>query len=299
VKLVKFDGHTSLIHTWHEVTSELRLSFFRVLYPQGTSEADGPALAALLAARRMAAPEIVRCHQDFSPPDTATAPVGEPIEKDRAKLQARGGLSAARVPQTPDGAAPCSLARCRPQRVLRRRRPPAERTCPVVPRVRRTQRTAPAPSAAATRPLRRRTGPPLRPPRAGPAADAIPFTLPSAAQASGEALYTSDIVMPPDGLFGVFVESTEALAELKGVDAGPALALPGVAAYIDIRDVPKGGANLLDACGTDIIFADGRVEYVGQRIGIVLAESQVGARELPCPCSLAAALIRGGWPRRP
>jgi len=95
-----------------------------VLYPQGTSEADGPALAALLAARRMAAPEIVRCHQDFSPPDTATAPVGEPIEKDRAKLQARGGLSAARVLQTPDGAAPCSLARCRPQRVLRRRRPP-------------------------------------------------------------------------------------------------------------------------------------------------------------------------------
>ena len=96
-----------------------------------------------------------------------------------------------------------------------------------------------------------------------------------AAQASGEAIYTSDIVMPPSGLYGVFVESTEALAELQGVDPSPALALPGVAAYIDIADVPKGGANLLNTCGTDIIFADKRVEYVGQRIGMVLADSQV------------------------
>lgn len=94
-------------------------------------------------------------------------------------------------------------------------------------------------------------------------------------QASGEAIYTSDIVMPPDGLFAVFVESTEALAELAGVDPGPALALPGVAAYVDVRNIPKGGANLLDACGVDVIFADGKVEYVGQRIGMVLAESQV------------------------
>ncbi len=53
------------------------------------SEKDGPALAALLAARRMAAPEVVRGHQDYSPPDPATAPVGQAIEKDRAKLQAR------------------------------------------------------------------------------------------------------------------------------------------------------------------------------------------------------------------
>lgn len=94
-------------------------------------------------------------------------------------------------------------------------------------------------------------------------------------QASGEAIYTSDIVMPPSGLYGVFVESTEALAELQGVDPGPALALPGVAAYIDVADIPKGGANLLNTCGTDIIFADARVEYVGQRIGMVLADSQV------------------------
>ena len=105
-------------------------------------------------------------------------------------------------------------------------------------------------------------------------------------QASGEAIYTSDIVMPPSGLYGVFVESTEALAELQGVDPSPALALPGVAAYIDVRDVPKGGANLLNTCGTDIIFADKRVEYVGQRIGMVLADSQVRMQRgyiLPLP----------------
>jgi hypothetical protein len=141
------------------------------LRPQGTSEADGPALAALLAARRMAAPEIVRCHQDFSPPDAATAPVGEPIEKDRAKLQARGRLSAARVPQTPDAAAPACHgadlgalfsvdASCRA-------------ALPVVARVWHAQRTALAPSAAAIQRLYRRSGPPFR--DAG-LAQALPLT---------------------------------------------------------------------------------------------------------------------------
>ena len=56
---------------------------------QASGEADGRSLAALLAARRFAAPEVVSGYQDFSPPDPATTPVGLPVEKDRAKLQAR------------------------------------------------------------------------------------------------------------------------------------------------------------------------------------------------------------------
>ena len=55
---------------------------------QASGEADGRSLAALLAARRFAAPEVVSGYQDFSPPDPATTPVGLPVEKDRAKLQA-------------------------------------------------------------------------------------------------------------------------------------------------------------------------------------------------------------------
>lgn len=57
--------------------------------PQASGDADGRSLAALLAARRFAAPEVVSGYQDFSPPDPATTPVGLPVEKDRAKLQAR------------------------------------------------------------------------------------------------------------------------------------------------------------------------------------------------------------------
>ena len=60
---------------------------------QASGQADGRSLAALLAARRFAAPEVVSGYQDFSPPDPATTPVGLPVEKDRAKLQARHAYS--------------------------------------------------------------------------------------------------------------------------------------------------------------------------------------------------------------
>lgn len=50
--------------------------------------------------------------------------------------------------------------------------------------------------------------------------------------------------------------------------------LPGVVAFIGPDDVPKGGHNeVFD----DLIFAEGRVHYVGQRLGLIVAASQVRA----------------------
>lgn len=93
-------------------------------------------------------------------------------------------------------------------------------------------------------------------------------------QASGEAVFTSDVELPKGGLAAAPVLSTEALAKIVAVDTSAALALPGVVAWVDVKDIPEGGKNV-DASCRDIIFADGLVEYRGQRIGLILAETQV------------------------
>ena len=51
-------------------------------------------------------------------------------------------------------------------------------------------------------------------------------------QASGQAMYTSDVHKSARDLFAAPVESQRALAKLGRVDAGPALKLEGVVAYI-------------------------------------------------------------------
>ncbi len=76
------------------------------------------------------------------------------------------------------------------------------------------------------------------------------------------------------------------------VDTSAALALPGVAAWIDAKDVPAGGSNM-DVAFRDAVFADGKVEYMGQRIGLVLAETQVRcqiALSVSLPLSLSLSL---------
>lgn len=83
------------------------------------------------------------------------------------------------------------------------------------------------------------------------------------AQASGEAIYAADTLKEPGCLHAAFVASTEPLAVLKGVDAGPALALPGVVAYFGAGDIPgtnkSGDAEELfatdKACGSSCCFA--------------------------------------------
>ena len=97
-------------------------------------------------------------------------------------------------------------------------------------------------------------------------------------QASGEALYTSDFVLPASGLHGALVLSTRALAKLAAVDASRALAaVPGFVKFVSASDVP--GSNDAALIG-DRIFVPvgGDVEYVGERVGMVVAESEAAAR---------------------
>ncbi|KAK9918869.1 hypothetical protein WJX75_007680 [Coccomyxa subellipsoidea] len=91
-------------------------------------------------------------------------------------------------------------------------------------------------------------------------------------QASGEALYTNDMPQGKESLFAAFVASTEALAVIKGVDASAALALPGVIAYFCAEDVP--GVNKAATGDAELLFATDKVEWVGQPIGMIVAESR-------------------------
>ncbi|BDA48926.1 probable indole-3-acetaldehyde oxidase [Coccomyxa sp. Obi] len=102
-------------------------------------------------------------------------------------------------------------------------------------------------------------------------------------QASGEALYTDDMPEQKNSLFAAFVGSTEALAVIKGVDASAALALPGVVAYIGADDVP--GVNKAATGDAELLFATDKVEWVGQPIGLIVAESRALATR-------AAALVQ-------
>ena len=48
--------------------------------------------------------------------------------------------------------------------------------------------------------------------------------------------------------------------------------LPGVVAFVGADDIPGAGQNKVF---DDVLFAADRVNYVGQRLGLVVATSQV------------------------
>ena len=94
-------------------------------------------------------------------------------------------------------------------------------------------------------------------------------------QASGEAIYTLDQPHTREGLWAAYVASEHLLARFDRVDPSKALQLPGVVAYISAEDIPEGGVN--SCMGQEPVFAEGLVEYVGQPIGIVVAENRAAA----------------------
>ncbi|CAJ0574991.1 unnamed protein product, partial [Mesorhabditis spiculigera] len=79
-------------------------------------------------------------------------------------------------------------------------------------------------------------------------------------------------------------DSKEAHAEIIAVDPSEALKLPGVLAYIDEKDIPAGGSNtplsgqLCLMNDNTRLFAAGKVESVGQMIGLIVANDVLTAR---------------------
>ncbi len=94
---------------------------------------------------------------------------------------------------------------------------------------------------------------------------------------SGAALYIDDVAEPRDLLHAYVRLSEHAHARILRLDVAAVAAAPGVAAVLTARDVP-GVNDVGPAFPGDPIFADGLVEYAGQSVFAVAADSIARAR---------------------
>lgn len=97
------------------------------------------------------------------------------------------------------------------------------------------------------------------------------------AHVTGNAVYVDDIPEVKGTLHAAPILSNVAHGKLLGVDAAPALALPGVRGVVLAADIP-GHAMLASFIGDEPIFARGTVQFVGQVVGLVVADSVMQAR---------------------
>ncbi len=94
---------------------------------------------------------------------------------------------------------------------------------------------------------------------------------------TGQALYIDDMPEPPGTLHGALVLSTMACGRLKKLDLAAVAASPGVVAVLTADDVP--GKNDVAPIGQgEPLFAIDRVDYAGQPLALVVAESLDAAR---------------------
>ena len=89
---------------------------------------------------------------------------------------------------------------------------------------------------------------------------------------TGEAIFIDDIPPLSDTLEAVFFTSQHAHAKILDVDTEAALKIEGVAGVILAEDIP-GRNDIAPVFENEPVLADGVVEYVGQPIAIILAET--------------------------
>jgi len=94
---------------------------------------------------------------------------------------------------------------------------------------------------------------------------------------AGEAVYTDDIREPAGCLHAYVLQSPHAHAKIKSIDT-TACHIPGVHAVMTARDVP-GKNDVAPVFSGDPVFAEDVVEYAGQSVLAVAAESIEIARQ--------------------
>jgi xanthine dehydrogenase large subunit len=120
---------------------------------------------------------------------------------------------------------------------------------------------------------------------------------------SGRALYTDDVALPADTLHGAFGLSRIAHGHIRRLDLSAAEAMAGVTVVATAADVP-GENNYGSAVHDDPIFAPDLVQYAGQAVFAVAADSYATARRavrrarieyepLPAILDIRAALEAG------
>ncbi|GAB1581327.1 xanthine dehydrogenase molybdopterin binding subunit [Phyllobacterium phragmitis] len=93
----------------------------------------------------------------------------------------------------------------------------------------------------------------------------------AARHVAGEALYIDDMPELPGTLHAAFVLSPVAHGRLRGIDAGAALALPGVVGVWSAGDVP-GANDVGPVIPGEPLFAEDLVDHEGRVIAVVAAE---------------------------
>lgn len=98
-------------------------------------------------------------------------------------------------------------------------------------------------------------------------------------QAAGEAAYIDDLPMHKSGFFACLVTASVARGKIANIDASKALSAPGVGGFLSAADVP--GDNNYNVTGgeKEPIFAEEAIDYYGQPVGMILADSERHARE--------------------
>jgi xanthine dehydrogenase large subunit len=122
---------------------------------------------------------------------------------------------------------------------------------------------------------------------------------------SGEARYVDDLPAPAGMLVAQVIVSPHAHARITRRDAAKARALPGVAAILFAEDVP-GLNDVGPVIHDEPLFAKDEVLFMGQSVGVVIAETYEAARAavkavevdyevLPAITTLDAAIAQASW----
>lgn len=101
--------------------------------------------------------------------------------------------------------------------------------------------------------------------------------LSSRLQVTGEAEYTDDTLLPPDGLHAALVLSRKPHARILSIDDSKAKASPGFAGIFLAKDVP-GDNNIGPVIYDEELFATEFVTCVGQAVGVVVADTHENAK---------------------
>jgi len=94
---------------------------------------------------------------------------------------------------------------------------------------------------------------------------------------AGEALYIDDIPEPPGTLHVFIAQSQVAHARITKLDVSRVRAAPGVVAVLTAADIP-GVNDVSPVAGDDPLFADSAIEYWGQSLFAVAADTLEQAR---------------------
>ncbi|KAL1546681.1 xylitol dehydrogenase [Salvia divinorum] len=141
--------------------------------------------------------------------------------------------------------------------------------------------------------------------RRGTAVGAPEVHLSSRLQVTGEAEYTDDVPMPPNGLHAALILSKKPHARILAIDDSVAKSCPGFAGIFFAKHVP--GSNMIGPVVVDEeLFASEVVTCVGQVIGVVVADTYENAKlaarkvhiqyeELPAVLSIEEAIAANSF----